>query len=121
MSDLTTVIGGIAALLSTVSFLPQAIKIIRTRDTESISTGMYAVTVVGFVLWTAYGVLLPQWPVIASNGICLMVSGFILAMKILPHRDRDKVAETLAPIVGAEAPTGQRREEREVSRDVRTT
>ncbi len=49
--DLTLVIGTGAALVSTVSFLPQAWKIIRTRNTSGISTGMYAMTVAGFLLW----------------------------------------------------------------------
>jgi MtN3 and saliva related transmembrane protein len=103
MAQLMTIIGSIAALLSTISFLPQAVKIIRTRDTESISAGMYAVTVAGFVLWTAYGVILRQWPIIGSNGICLFVSAFILTMKLLPRRGKDKVAETLEPVVGTDS------------------
>jgi MtN3 and saliva related transmembrane protein len=98
--DLITVIGGVAALASTVSFMPQAIKIIRTRDTSGISTSMYAVTVVGFTLWTAYGFLLGKWPITASNGICLALSAFILTIKILPPRDRDTIADAIEPIVG---------------------
>src|ERR1700760_2247656 len=110
MRDFATVFGGVAALLSTISFLPQAIKIIRTRDTESISVGMYAVTVVGFVLWTAYGLLLRQWPVIGSNGICLIVSAFILTMKLLPRPQKEKVAETLEPVMGTDASDGHARD-----------
>jgi MtN3 and saliva related transmembrane protein len=102
MPNLTTIVGGIAALLSTISLLPQAIKIIRTRDTESISTSMYAVTFAGFILWTAYGTLLRQWPVIASNGVCLVVSAFILTTKLLPRRGKDKLADALQPVVGTD-------------------
>jgi len=120
MTGLTALIGGIAALLSTISFLPQAIKIIRTRDTESISTGMYAVTVIGFVLWTGYGAMLRQWPVIASNGICLVVSSFILTMKLLPRRDKEKVAEALKPVVGEERTKHRNGEERELRDGVST-
>jgi MtN3 and saliva related transmembrane protein len=65
---------------------------------------MYIVTVVGFVLWTAYGVLLGQWPIMASNGICLALSAFILAMKLLPRREVEEVAEVLEPVVGMEEP-----------------
>ena len=103
-SNLVTAIGGVAALASTVSFMPQAIKIIRSRDTSGISTGMYIVTVVGFVLWTTYGVLLGQWPIMASNGICLALSAFILSMKLLPRREVGEVAEVLEPVVGREEP-----------------
>ena len=45
------IIGGLATLASVICFTPQAWKVIRTRDTSSISAAMYAVTVVGFALW----------------------------------------------------------------------
>jgi MtN3 and saliva related transmembrane protein len=95
MIDSATVVGGIAAVLSTVSFVPQATKIIRSRDTSSISTGMYAVTVAGFTLWTAYGAMQTAWPLIASNSICLILSAFILTMKLLPQRQKEKVADAV--------------------------
>jgi len=95
MTDYATVVGGIAAVLSTVSFVPQAAKIIRNRDTSSISTGMYAVTVAGFTLWTAYGAMQTAWPLIASNSVCLTLSAFILTMKLLPQRQKEKVADTV--------------------------
>jgi MtN3 and saliva related transmembrane protein len=92
-------IGAAAALASTVSFTPQAWRIIRTADTHAISTGMYVITVTGFALWTAYGWRLGQWPLMVSNTICLLLSGFILAMKLLPRGKKEavrtKVAETL--------------------------
>ena len=95
MIDSATVVGGIAAVLSTVSFVPQATKIIRSRDTSGISTGMYLVTVAGFTLWTAYGAMQTAWPIIASNSICLILSAFILTMKLLPQREKEKVADTV--------------------------
>jgi MtN3 and saliva related transmembrane protein len=91
------VVGWLATVASTVSFLPQAWKIVRTRNTGDISTGMYLVTVIGFALWTTYGVLLGAWPLIVANGLCLLFSGFILMMKLLPRRDVDAVADVLDP------------------------
>ncbi len=105
MAYAATVIGGLAAVASTVSFLPQAVMIIRTRDTTSISTGMYVVTVAGFTLWTTYGALERAWPIIASNSICLALSAFILVMKLLPRGEKEKVAEALEPVVGTEQPS----------------
>lgn len=96
-----TLIGAFAAILSTTSFVPQAVKIIRSRDTSAISTGMYVVTVAGFVLWTAYGVLSGAWPITASNGICLVLSAFILMMKLLPQHEKEKVADTVDPTVNS--------------------
>ena len=95
--DAATRVGALAALASTTSFVPQAWKIIRTRDTGAISAGMYAVTVAGFSLWLAYGLLLGQWPLIVTNGLCLALSAFILAMKLLPRRRREAVADALDP------------------------
>jgi MtN3 and saliva related transmembrane protein len=92
-----TVVGILATVASTVSFTPQAWKIIKSRRTHDISTAMYAITVTGFALWTAYGVLLGQWPLILANAICLSLSGFILLMQLLPRRQRNTVADTLDP------------------------
>jgi MtN3 and saliva related transmembrane protein len=91
------VVGWAATLASTISFLPQAWKIVRTRTTKDISAGMYMITVAGFALWTTYGLLLGVWPLIVTNGICLMFSSFILAMKLLPRRDVEMVADILDP------------------------
>jgi MtN3 and saliva related transmembrane protein len=96
------VVGALATLCSTTSFAPQAWKIIRSRDTSSISAGMYAVTVAGFSLWLAYGLMKGEWPLIATNGICLVLSGFILAMKLLPQPKKEEVAGAVEAAVGAE-------------------
>lgn len=95
--DIATLVGGLATIASTTSFIPQAWKVVRTRDTAAISKRMYAVTVIGFTLWLTYGAMLGQWPLILTNGICLILSAFILAMKILPRHSRDAVAATLDP------------------------
>jgi MtN3 and saliva related transmembrane protein len=95
--SLVTIIGSLAAIASTVSFAPQAWKIIKSRHTSDISLGMYAVTVCGFALWTIYGVLLGEWPLIVTNTICFLLAGFILTMKILPGPQKNKVADALDP------------------------
>jgi len=75
-------VGVIAALCSMASFIPQAMKIIRERDASSVSLSMYIVTVIGFALWSVYGLLLKSWPLIGSNAVSLAISGLILALKI---------------------------------------
>ncbi|GAB2516115.1 SemiSWEET transporter [Lysobacter humi (ex Lee et al. 2017)] len=75
-------IGYVAAFLTTVSFIPQAIKTIRTRDTRGISVGMYAVFTVGVACWFGYGLVLGSWPMIVSNVITLALSGTILGLKL---------------------------------------
>jgi MtN3 and saliva related transmembrane protein len=95
--DIATLVGSLATLASTTSFVPQAWKIIRTRDTSAISAGMYTVTVLGFALWLAYGVMLGAWPLVVTNGVCLALSAFILVMTLLPRRRREAVADALDP------------------------
>jgi MtN3 and saliva related transmembrane protein len=95
--ELAELVGWLATGASTLSFSPQAWKIIRTRRTADISAGMYVLTVAGFSLWTVYGVMLGAWPLVATNAICLSLSGFILGMKLLPRGKRAKVADALDP------------------------
>ncbi len=94
---LTEIIGGAATFASVSSFTPQAWKIIKTRDTSGISARMYAITVIGFSLWLAYGIMMKSWPLIVTNGLCLALSAFILMMTILPANTRSEVADHLDP------------------------
>jgi MtN3 and saliva related transmembrane protein len=81
VSLLANAVGVAAALCSMTSFGPQILKIWRERDASSVSLRMYIVTVTGFSLWIAYGVLIGSWPVAGSNLVCLLLSGTILALK----------------------------------------
>ncbi len=80
--DMTTVIGLIAAALTTVSFLPQVSKIIKTRHTKDISLLMYAIFSLGILLWLIYGILLGSLPIILANGVTLILVVFVLILKI---------------------------------------
>jgi len=93
----TLLLGYSAAAISTASFAPQAWKIIRSRETKDISLGMYLLTVMGFALWLAFGFAERQWPLVISNSICFLLSGFILVMKILPRQKKDAVAKAITP------------------------
>jgi MtN3 and saliva related transmembrane protein len=95
--DIVALLGFAAAFASTVSFAPQAWKVIRSRRTQDISAVMYGCTVTGFALWLAYGIALMQWPLILCNGICLLLSAFILFMKLSPQRVKDEVADKMDP------------------------
>lgn len=79
---LTDVIGYMAASLTSIAFLPQVIKTIRSRDTSSISLFMYSLFVTGVLCWLIWGLLLQQWPVILANLVTFALSGIILSMKI---------------------------------------
>jgi MtN3 and saliva related transmembrane protein len=75
-------VGFAAATLTTASFLPQALKSWRSRDTGGLSLGMYALFTAGIALWFCYGVLLGSWPMMIANVITLSLSLLILALKL---------------------------------------
>ena len=83
---LPTLLGTVAGVLSTSSFVPQVLKAWRERDTAAISKRMYVVTVTAFVLWTAYGFLLGSFPLIVFNALSLVLSASILVLKIRNDR-----------------------------------
>jgi MtN3 and saliva related transmembrane protein len=92
-SQLANVVGTGAALCSMTSFAPQILKIWRERDASSVSLRMYIVTVTGFALWIAYGVLIGSWPVMGANAVCLVMSATILALKWrFSRRGKDEAA-----------------------------
>ena len=75
-------VGYVAAALTTVAFVPQALKTLRSRDTRSISLGMYVVFTVGRCFWLAYGIVLGSWPMLLSNVVTLALALVILALKL---------------------------------------
>lgn len=92
-------IGSVAALCSMSAFVPQAWRIVKTRKTDDLSAVMWTLQVIGFVVWSVYGALLGAWPIVVENAICVVLAGFILAMKVLPHHLRHAVADRIDPDV----------------------
>lgn len=82
METARELIGAAAACCTTLSFVPQALRIIRTRDTTAISLPMYLVFGAGIVLWLVYGLMLVSWPIIASNVVTIVLVGLIVALKL---------------------------------------
>jgi MtN3 and saliva related transmembrane protein len=75
-------VSAIAATLTTAAFVPQAMHIIRHKETKAISLLMYVVFASGVALWLVFGVLIGNWPIIVSNGITLMLALAIIGMKL---------------------------------------
>ena len=75
-------LGYAAATLTSVSFVPQAIKTIRSRDTRAISLWMYVTFAAGVALWWLYGVEIDSWPVKAANAVTFALAATILSLKI---------------------------------------
>lgn len=76
------IVGLLAGVLTTAAFLPQVWRIWRTRSSRDLSLPMYAVFSAGVGLWFAYGLMIGALPVIITNGLTLLLSGAILAMKL---------------------------------------
>ena len=83
--DPRDLVGYAAAILTTVAFVPQALKSWRTRDLYGVSLTMYSLFTLGVALWLAYGIILGAWPIIVANVVTLALAGMVLALKIL-HR-----------------------------------
>lgn len=80
-------IGALAAVLTTVSFVPQVVRTVRTGDTQAISLWMYLLFCSGVALWGVYGAMLGSWPIMVANSITL-----VLGLVVLWHKLREKPA-----------------------------
>ena len=78
----TESLGYAAAILTTLSFVPQAVLTFRTRRTEGVSLGMYSAYTLGIFLWLLYGIGLGMWPIIIANTITFVLAAAILVMKL---------------------------------------
>ena len=75
-------VSALAALLTTAAFVPQALHIIRHRETKAISLVMYVAFASGVALSLLFGVLIDNWAIIVSNAITLVLTLAIVGMKI---------------------------------------
>jgi len=80
--SLITLLGLIAGLFTTLSFLPQAVKIIKTKEAGDISVFMYIFLECGLSLWFVYGILIKSFPLMLANGMALLLSSIILILTI---------------------------------------
>jgi len=86
--DLIEWIGYAAAMLTTCSFVPQAVLTLRTRDVSGISTGMYTSFTLGVALWFVYGLSMEAWPIILANAVTLVLATTILGTKLVIERQQ---------------------------------
>ena len=82
LSALVQSIGALAAALTTLCWVPQALKIVRERETRAISLPGTLLSAIGVLLWLVYGLALADAPLIASSGVTLAITAAILALKI---------------------------------------
>ena len=80
--NIPRIVGLVAATLTTLAFIPQVWRTLRTRDTRGISLGMYAAYTVGIALWLVYGLLLHDLPITLANSVTLLLAAIMLAFKL---------------------------------------
>jgi len=81
-TDIYTIIGYIAAVCTTISFVPQVVQTIKTKRTKDISLGMYLILLTGAILWTIYGFALSSPPIYVTNILICTLATIILYLKI---------------------------------------
>ena len=88
-------VGYVAAFCTTAAFIPQALKVYKTKQTRDISLGMFSLMTAGLVFWLVYGLLLNAAPIIAANSVTLIFAVYIFIMKlrekILPPPSSEKI------------------------------
>jgi MtN3 and saliva related transmembrane protein len=80
--NIVTILGLVAAFCTTISFIPQALKTIKTKDVSGISLLMYSFFAGGTLLWLVYGILSANIPITVANSVTLLFASIILFYKI---------------------------------------
>lgn len=80
--DITEIIGYAATVTLLLGYLPQTVHTIRTRKTDDIATGTFLLLGIGSVLFSIYGLLLPNWPMTIANGVTAVMSAIIFGIKM---------------------------------------
>jgi MtN3 and saliva related transmembrane protein len=86
MSIAVETLGMIAGTLTTMAFVPQVLKIYRTKSAKDVSYLMFSIFSTGIVFWLIYGILIRSTPIIAANAVTLTLSVIIIALKVRYHR-----------------------------------
>ena len=77
-----SIIGLFAGTCTTISFLPQVIKIVKSKETKALSLPMYIVLAAGLSLWTVYGIFMGDIPIVLANSISLSLAATVLILKV---------------------------------------
>jgi MtN3 and saliva related transmembrane protein len=88
--DYLNLLGLLAGTLTTLAFLPQLMKVWKTKSTDDISLAMFSVLCIGVLLWIIYGILIRSLPVFLSNLVTFVLAFLILIIKIKHPRSHDE-------------------------------
>ncbi len=82
LAGLIDIVGATGAALTTLCWLPQAVKVIRDKETRALSLPATAAFTLGILFWLIYGLAIGDWPLIGSNALTLAPLAVILGMKL---------------------------------------
>ncbi|MGC1471927.1 MAG: SemiSWEET transporter [Psychroserpens sp.] len=85
--NLEPYIGTLAGLLTTIAVLPQIYKAITTKKVNDVSPFMYVILCCGVGLWTVYGIMKSDWPIILTNGISFIFNSIMLIILLTQHKE----------------------------------
>jgi len=83
MKIVANLLGYVAGILTTLAFLPQALKAFRTKSTKDMSLTMWLLLCTGVSCWLIYGILLGAGPIIVANAVTLILAGTVLLLKLI--------------------------------------
>jgi len=86
--DIIDLIGILAGVFTTIAVIPQIYKAIQTKKTTDISPIFFSILITGVALWTIYGVLKKDYPIIVTNGISVILNSIMLII-YLKNKNRD--------------------------------
>ena len=75
-------LGYIAALCTTVAFVPQVMKTYKSKSAASLSLGMFLFFTSGIILWLIYGIMINEYPIIVANLVTLVLAGMLIYFKL---------------------------------------
>lgn len=81
-SNLTTTLGLVAGVLTTIAYLPQLIKIWQSKSADDLSWSMLIILCAGIILWLVYGFSVRDIPIVAANIVTFVLASIILVLKI---------------------------------------
>jgi MtN3 and saliva related transmembrane protein len=90
MTGMTDAIGYLAGALTTIAFVPQALKMYTSKSGKDVSSRMLMIFSAGVVLWLIYGIMIGSLPVILANVVTLILSATIIALKIRYSRSNPR-------------------------------
>jgi MtN3 and saliva related transmembrane protein len=94
LDNTISVIGMAAAACTTISFVPQVIHILKSKDTAGISITMYSIFTFGVLLWVIYGFAIGDMPVLAANLATLILTLCVLTLTLTRRFGADSTPKT---------------------------